>query len=264
MRVRGNEFSDRTNQVLFNYGLINKSVDIWRKTPSSFRKNCVTLARGGTICDETEFAMNSIHSKNDFVYQQVRRSLQSGRYTPGQRVDPGRVANEFKISPTPVRFALYRLVGEGLLADHARNGFHVPLPNEVVLRDLYDWMERLLLMACRMVSDTEQISATSPPEAASEDLVKQTWKLFDTIARATGHRSLHQAVKCTNDRLAPIRRAKQELIQHRSEELAELDLYWKARDMPSLEGALRTYYRKRVQLVPTIVADLSDRSDRRY
>jgi hypothetical protein len=51
-------------------------------------------------------------------------------------------------SPAPVRFALYRLAGEGLVADHARDGLHVPLLNEVALRNLYDWMERLLLMAC--------------------------------------------------------------------------------------------------------------------
>lgn len=93
--------------------------------------------------------MNTIHSKSAFVYGQVRRALQSGRYVPGQRIDPARLAAaQFHISPTLVRFALYRLVGEGLLADHARDGQHVPLLTEVAMRDLYDWMERLLLMAC--------------------------------------------------------------------------------------------------------------------
>jgi DNA-binding GntR family transcriptional regulator len=61
--------------------------------------------------------MNAIHSKSEFVYRKVRRALQSGRYAPGQRIDPARVATEFNTSATPVRFALYRLVGEGLVAD---------------------------------------------------------------------------------------------------------------------------------------------------
>ena len=67
---------------------------------------------------------------------------------PGQRIDPATLAAEFDTSPTPVRFALYRLVGEALTVDHARDGLHIPLLTEVAMRDLYDWMERLLLMAC--------------------------------------------------------------------------------------------------------------------
>jgi DNA-binding GntR family transcriptional regulator len=89
-----------------------------------------------------------MHSKSAFVYGQVRRALQARRYTPGQRIDPATLDSEFNTSPAPVRFALYRLAGEGLVADHARDGLHVPLLNEVALRNLYDWMERLLLMAC--------------------------------------------------------------------------------------------------------------------
>lgn len=66
---------------------------------------------------------------------------------PGQRIDPATLAEEFRTSPTPALFALYRLVGEGLIVDQARSGFYVPLPTEAALRDLYDWMERLLVMA---------------------------------------------------------------------------------------------------------------------
>lgn len=82
--------------------------------------------------------MSPIHSKSAFLYGQVRRALQAGRYVPGQRIDPATLAAEFNTSPTPVRFALYRLVGEGLIADHARSGLHVPLLTEVALHDLYD------------------------------------------------------------------------------------------------------------------------------
>ena len=60
--------------------------------------------------------MDAIHSKSVFVYGQVRCALRSGRYAPGQRIDPAGLATEFKTSPTPVRFALYRLVGEGLVS----------------------------------------------------------------------------------------------------------------------------------------------------
>jgi hypothetical protein len=206
--------------------------------------------------------MDAIHSKSAFVYGEVRRALQSGRYVPGQRIDPSRLAQEFHTSPTPVRLALYRLVGEGLIADHARSGLHVPLLTEVALRDLYDWMERLLLMACD-IGVVPTLRPIAEPEivSADDDVVKLTWQLFDAIARATTHWSLHHAVKRANDRLAPIRRAKKELIEHADEELSQLDRHWRMRDIPRLKSALRDYHERRKQLVPTIVAALSSRID---
>lgn len=206
--------------------------------------------------------MNTIHSKSAFVYKQVRRALRSGRYAPGQRIDPAKLAAEFNTSSTPVRFALYRLVGEALIVDHAREGLHVPLLNEVAMRDLYDWMERLLLMACDIgaiptAQKTEQLELAS----ADDDLVKLTWQLFDAIALATSHRSLHHAVKQANDQLAPIRQAKQGLLEHRFEELSELNRHWQTRDIPALKFALHNYHERRKELVPRIVAFLSDRSD---
>lgn len=206
--------------------------------------------------------MDAIHSKSVFVYGQVRCALRSGRYAPGQRIDPAGLATEFKTSPTPVRFALYRLVGEGLVVDHARDGLHIPLLTEVAMRDLYDWMERLLLMACD-IGASPAARKTEPLELASadDDLVKLTWQLFDAIARATAHGSLHHAVKQANDRLAPIRRAAQGLLEHSFEELSELNRHWQAHDIPALKSALRDYHERRKQIVPCIVALLSEGSD---
>ena len=206
--------------------------------------------------------MDAIHSKSEFVYGQVRRALRSGRYAPGQRIDPATIAAEFNTSPTPVRFALYRLVGEALLVDHARGGFHVPLLNEVAMRDLYDWMERLLLMACDIgVSGVARKMEPLEVTSAGDDLVKLTWQLFDAMARATAHGSLHHAVKQANDRLAPVRRAAQGLLKNGFEEFSELNRHWQARDMPALKSALHDYHECRKKLVPCIVALLSEGSD---
>lgn len=205
--------------------------------------------------------MSATYSKSAFLYEEIRRSLQSGRYLPGRRIDPATLAMEFHTSATPVRFALYRLVGEGLLEDHARGGLHVPLLTEVALRDLYDWMQRLLLMACDIgVAPRTGAERELDPASPDADLVKLTWQLFDAIALATGHRSLHRAVRQTNDRLAPIRRAKQEMIEDLFEELSVLNRHWQERDMPALKSALREYHERRKRLVPSIVALLSDAS----
>lgn len=206
--------------------------------------------------------MNAIHSKSAFLYEQVRQALRSGHYLPGQRIDPATLASEFHTSPTPVRFALYRLVGEGLLEDHARGGLHVPLPTEVALRDLYDWMLRLLLMACGIGTAPSLRRAANPePTSTEADVMEATWQLFDAITRVTAHLSLYRAVRQANDRLAPIRRIEPGLIEQVSEEFAGLDRHWRQRDMPALEAALRDYHERRKQLVPCIVAVLSGGAD---
>lgn len=203
--------------------------------------------------------MNAIHPKNVFLYGQVRRALQSGRYIPGQRIDPREVAAEYGTSPTPVRFALYRLVGEGMIDDHARHGFQVPLPTEMGMHDLYDWMERLLVISGELGAARSRARQPAPVPADG-DLPKQTWKLFDTIGRSSGGWALYRSVRCANDRLAPIRRAEQGLIEQAAEELAELTRLWQAHDTARLNSALHAYHERRKQLVPCIVALMNERS----
>lgn len=204
--------------------------------------------------------MSAIQSKSTFLYRQIRRALRSGRYVPGQRIDPATIAEEFHTSATPVRFALYRLVGEGLIADHARSGLYVPLLTEVALRDLYDWMRRLLLMACDIGTISTPVTTSDLTAVASEDDVPTvTWQLFDAIARATDYRPLHQAVTQANDRLAPIRRSGR--VDDACEELSALIGHWQKCDIRSLRAGLNAYHERRKKLVPHIVASLGDDSD---
>src|SRR5690606_24704431 len=169
---------------------------------------------------------------------------------------------EFHASATPVRFALYRLVGEGLIADHGRNGLHVPLPTEVMLRDQYDWMRRLLLMACTLCFDAARPGIEADVIVAPEDdLPNATWEFFDAIARATDHHSLHRAVEQANDRLAPVRRIGLGLIDDAFDELASLIGHWRDRNEQALLVGLDAYHERRTQLVPHIVALLGDGVD---
>lgn len=207
--------------------------------------------------------MTTSRSKSVLLHKQVRRALQSGRYLPGQRIDPATLASEFRTSPTPVRFALYRLVGEGLVVDCARSGLYVPLPTEVAMRDLYDWMERLLLMACDLAPASQRSRApVQEPTSAEGDVVKQTWKLFDRMAAVTLNQSLHQAVKQSNDKLAPVRRAKQGLLEDPLEEYLTLLRPWNKGDRVAVRRGLRRYFGHRRKLVPHIVELLNVR-DRR-
>lgn len=210
--------------------------------------------------------MIASQSKSAFLYREVRRALRSGRYVPGQRIDPATLADEFHASATPVRFALYRLVGEGLIADHGRSGLHVPLPTEVVLRDQFDWMRRLLLMACDVCFEPARSVAADPDtlmedEPAADGLAAATWQFFDAIARATEHRSLHRAVEQANDRLAPVRPIGLGLMDDAVDELSTLARHWRQRDEHALRAGLNAYHERRTRLVPHIVASLGEHAD---
>lgn len=86
--------------------------------------------------------MSAFHTKSVQLQDQIRRALRSGRYLPGDRIDPASLAAEFDTSLMPVRLALERLVGEGILEHHARGGVYLPLPVEIELRDAYDRTKR--------------------------------------------------------------------------------------------------------------------------
>lgn len=206
--------------------------------------------------------MNAMRSKSAILHAKLRRALQSGRYSPGHRLDPATIATEFDTSLTPVRDALARLVGDGLVEDHARSGWRVPLPSEAALRDLYAWMQRLLLIACAMAP----AKTTQPPGRkidlhAGADIVKLTWQLFDAIGQAPGQRYLHRAIKRANNQLAPIRRAKLDLMENIEEELSALNNHWQARDIRALRIGLRTYHERRIAMVPRIVDLLQERAN---
>src|SRR5699024_1167620 len=129
---------------------------------------------------DMEFKMDTANTKSVLAYREIKCALRSGRYAPGQRLNPDRLAEEFHISITPIRFAMYRLVGETLIVDYGSGGLRIPLPTEATLRGLYSWMEHLLLVACD--TGMASIARKAKPlklSSAEDDLVKLTWQLFD-------------------------------------------------------------------------------------
>jgi len=92
--------------------------------------------------------MDPANTKVALAYREIKCAMRSGRYAPGQRLNPDKLAEELHISSTPVRRALQYLAGETLVIGHPNGGLQAPLPTDTTLHDLYDWMERLLLITC--------------------------------------------------------------------------------------------------------------------
>jgi len=85
----------------------------------------------------------------DEAYDHLKKSIVDGFYRPGQRLRALRVAQEFKISRTPVKEALVRLEQEGLIRREQDSGFVVRGLSVGEILDLYRVREILEVEAAR-------------------------------------------------------------------------------------------------------------------
>ena len=86
-------------------------------------------------------------SEADRAHAQLRASLLSGVFLPGERLRPAELQQRFGIGLTPIREALTRLGVEGLVLGAAQRGFRV---REASVQEFSDLMEtrRELERAC--------------------------------------------------------------------------------------------------------------------
>ena len=138
----------------------------------------------------------------------LRRQLTTGAFWPGQALIIQDLALDLKLSPTPVREALARLAGEGLIEARQRGGYRVCALDAVDLADLYEAHLSALLSSLRILL-REPGRRAAPSEAAVDqaepgDITEQA---FDGLARACGNRILVSWRRSLSDRLAWARRA---------------------------------------------------------
>jgi len=84
-----------------------------------------------------------LKSARDLVYESIQESVVSNQYAPGDELQIDRLAVEFGVSTTPVREALIRLEGEGLVTFVRNKGARVTEIQEEDVRHI--WEMRLLL-----------------------------------------------------------------------------------------------------------------------
>jgi DNA-binding transcriptional MocR family regulator len=147
----------------------------------------------------------------------IRDRLQSGVLAPGARATAVDLADDLGLSTTPVREALSRLAGEGVLEDRRGQGYFVRRVGAVDVADLYRRSLAHLLIALeprrssRMPTPTAETSADAQdppfdPVASVEDRYRQ-W------VGATGSRLLIGAFRVVQIQLGPVRRIEAQVLQ---------------------------------------------------
>ena len=186
----------------------------------------------------------------DRVYLALKEQLTSGRFAPGDHLEPAALGEELSASITPVRDALHRLVGERIIEAPRYDGFRVPAPLEAELRELYGWNGQLLELAIRAGGSrgTAEIAAGAGPVLADAA------EMFRRISRMAGNAEHEAAIENLNDRLAALRIAEARLFGDIAEELDAMRRALEAQDLSGLRRLVAAYHRRRQRCVPEILA----------
>lgn len=192
------------------------------------------------------------------VYHALKEEVGSGRHPAGTQLEPALLSTDLNASITPVRDALHRLVGEGLVEAPRGDGFRTPLVTEIGLRQLYRWHAALVDLAARAppaAAPAARLALAAAP-ADREAWLTRTELLFLAIAARTGNDEHLVAVERLGERLRPARRIELVLLAECDEELAELARHGAHGTVRELRRAIGAYHRRRERLAPEIVAAL--------
>lgn len=191
------------------------------------------------------------------VYAAIKERLRSGVYRPGERLEPATLAEELNASVTPVRDALHRLTGERLVEAPRHQGFRVPMLTETTLRHLYAWHHDLLLLAIlsrRPPAGQPEL----PPETSDRGtaLHERCNAAFLALARSTGNPEHPIALATLTERIEPVQRLEDALLDAAEEESAGIVAAIASGDRKRLRKALLHYHRRRDRIVPEVISRL--------
>ena len=126
--------------------------------------------------------LNSYLPLREIVYETLRDAIRKKIYKPGDRIMESKIADELKVSRTPVREAIRRLEQEGYLFTIYHRGTFVPSVTLRDIEDIYAIRRALEALACSLLAerihDDNEVSAEEPVI----EVVGHLRKLLDKIA----------------------------------------------------------------------------------
>ena len=140
----------------------------------------------------------------DLAYESIRGLVLSGELAPGTRLGQVELAERLGISRTPVREALRRLGGEGLVEGHSHRGFRVAdLGLDAVLRRLevraiLEPGIAALAAERRTGRDLELMKVAIADEAEARDGIEAhdaSRRFHIALARASGNEELVRVIE---------------------------------------------------------------------
>lgn len=184
----------------------------------------------------------------------------AGAFAPGARIDVNEIAAADGVSPTPVRNALNRLVGAGLLVSQSNEGFFAPHRTEQDVRDLYDSSAALLGLAIARAASARSPLKPAPINSAHANgaIEQRTEAAFRDIMCLCANMRLRAALADIALRLRPVRVHESDVIVNGDTELRRIIRAYEAPDFTKLDRLIGAYHRRRIRLAPKILARMQN------
>jgi hypothetical protein len=195
-------------------------------------------------------------SRVEGVRRHILQGLQNGDQRPGSAINVREVAVGLGTSPTPVREALERLAGEGIVhAGRGERGFTVPRYVARELSDLYRLLGTLLQIAHR---DAGPIKSDEDVRKSIEDGAPAlaVESVLSLVASQTTSRILSGEIRRIINILAPYRLEEPRIIPNWREELGDLRASLIANDQ--VVKSFRFHTKLRLQRVAVLIESVEE------
>lgn len=186
----------------------------------------------------------------------LRGRLRDGAYVLGEPLTIVDLARDMGLSPTPVREALSRLAGEGLVQDRRGRGYFAWRLDVADLVELYAL--NLLHLIGALAGDQGPIIRHAPRTWAQATLGENLAEagplrglaifselLFDRVIAEGGNRALVNSYQSVADRLGPARLAEPDVLDGMADEVSHLAALYDTGHRVDLLDALRSFHDRR-------------------
>lgn len=157
-------------------------------------------------------------SRADRIAALLEEQILTGRFPPGSRLDEASLADEHKVSRTPIREAFQRLALSGLVEHAPRRGIFVRQATAVEIMEMFEVMAELEAVCGRLAAlrsseaDVEKLRAANLLCHAALDAgdadsyYAENGTFHHLIYSLSGNRFLEQEASRLHRRLKPYRR----------------------------------------------------------
>lgn len=189
----------------------------------------------------------------------LRDRLREGVYAPGSRVPASRIAEDLQLSATPVREALSRLAGEGLVQERRHQGFFVVALTGLDIADLYRLSLAQLLLAQGQKATTSDLRPQLAPDLDPVSAVEQLFLNWMADAASAALMGFYRTLSI---QLGPARRVEPLVLDALEGEAEELLALRAPEVAPQRVALLRRFHGRRIAAADRLSAALSRRNRR--
>jgi len=188
----------------------------------------------------------------------LRAELRTGAHAAGARLTANEIAERLSLSQTPVREALSRLAGEGLLQDRRGQGFFVPSLTEHDLVVLFQLQLELLRIASEgdrsplSAADLERLLSAGAEDGQPRNLMLASERLLRGFAAGSSS-PLARHLARLHDQLAPIRLGEPQVLDGLADELGHLSQAIAGGRSQAIREALAGFFERRIRAAPALV-----------